>query len=182
MQPATLTSRLIDLAPHLEKAGYRRLHPRPPRLGQSEEPHNAATPSKIQAQLVVGFSIRRTPSIVRSSRLVQWRLDRPRSRPVDHRRASQPPDIMDMCSLRIAPTVGHSALYRPLRLRNSTPRRHAHAHPLAVPKFVATDMPAISQPLRVGHQASPKPSMMTAKDVMDDDLPTLRMPVLIHVG
>jgi pimeloyl-ACP methyl ester carboxylesterase len=169
-----------NLAPHLERAGYRVYTPDLLGFGQSEEPHNASYSIQDQAELMVGFFD--TVGLERVD-LAGWSMGGwiAQKVAVDHPERVNRLILMDSAGLRMPPDWD-TRLFTP-----TTPAEldkldaMLTPHPPAVPKFVAQDILKISANYAwVTKRALA--SMMTAKDVMDDDLPTLKMPVLILWG
>jgi len=169
-----------NLAPHLEKAGYRIYTPDLLGFGQSEEPRNASYSIEDQAQLVVEFF---DAVGLKQVDLAGWSMGGwiAQKVAVDHPERVNRLVLMDSAGLKMPPEFD-SRLFTP-----TTPAELEHLgamlmpHPPAVPRFVALDMLRVSANYAwVTKRALA--SMMTAKDVMDDDLPSLRMPVLILWG
>lgn len=169
-----------NLAPHLVKAGYRVYTPDLLGFGQSEEPHNATYSIQDQADVVVGFF---DAVGLRQVDLAGWSMGGwiAQKIAVDHPERVNRLILMDSAGLKMSPEWD-ARLFTP-----TTPDELDHLgamltpHPPAVPRFVALDMLRISANYAwVTKRALA--SMMTAKDVMDDDLPSLKMPVLILWG
>jgi len=169
-----------NLAPHLERAGYRVYTPDLLGFGQSEEPHNATYSIEDQSQLVVDFfdavGLKRVD-------LAGWSMGGwiVQKVAVDHPERVNRLILMDSAGLRMPPEWD-TRLFTP-----TTPAEldkldaMLTPHPPALPKFVAKDILRISANYAwVTKRALA--SMMTAKDVMDDELPSLKMPVLILWG
>jgi len=169
-----------NLAPHLERAGYRVYTPDLLGFGQSEEPHNATYSIEDQSQLVVEFfdavGLKRVD-------LAGWSMGGwiVQKVAVDHPERVNRLILMDSAGLRMPPEWD-TRLFTP-----TTPAEldkldaMLTPHPPAMPRFMAKDILRISANYAwVTKRALA--SMMTAKDVMDDDLPSLKMPVLILWG
>jgi pimeloyl-ACP methyl ester carboxylesterase len=169
-----------NLAPYLVKAGYRVYTPDLLGFGQSEEPHNANYSIAEQAKIVVGFFDRvglQQPDLVGWS-MGGWIVQKVA---VTHPDRVRRLVLMDSAGLRVAPNWD-TRLFTP-----STPDELSRLNelltpnPPSVPGFVAQDI------LRVSANTSwvikrALASMFSAKDVTDDDLPALKMPVLILWG
>jgi pimeloyl-ACP methyl ester carboxylesterase len=169
-----------NLAPHLERAGYRVYTPDLLGFGQSEEPHNASYSIEDQAQLVVEFF---DAVGLKQVDLAGWSMGGwiAQKVAVDHPDRVNRLILMDSAGLKMSPDWD-TRLFTP-----TTPAELDHLgamltpHPPSVPKFVAKDMLRVSADYAwVTRRALA--SMLTAKDVMDDDLPSLKMPVLILWG
>jgi pimeloyl-ACP methyl ester carboxylesterase len=170
----------VNLAPYLEKAGYRVYTPDLLGFGQSEEPHNASYSITDQADLVVGFM---DAIGLRQVDLGGWSMGGWIAQKV----AVENPErvnrlvLMDSAGLKMPPSW-NTHLFTP-----TTPAElnQLHAllmpHPPALPRFVAQDMIRLSASYGWVIKRA-LASMLTAKDVMDDDLPSLKMPVLILWG
>jgi pimeloyl-ACP methyl ester carboxylesterase len=170
----------VSLTPYLEKSGYRVYAPDLLGFGQSEEPVNASYSISDQANLVVDFfdamGLRRTD-------LAGWSMGGwiAQKVAVDHPERVSRLVLMDSAGLTVPPTWD-TKLFTP-----TTPAELNQLeallmpHPPAMPSFVANDI------LRVSSSYSwvvkrALASMLTAKDVTDEDLPSLKMPVLILWG
>lgn len=170
----------VSLTPYLEKSGYRVYTPDLLGFGQSEEPVNATYSIQDQADLVAEFfdavGLRRTD-------LGGWSMGGWIAQKVafDHPERVKRLILMDSAGLTMPPSWD-TRLFTP-----TTPAELAQLnallmpHPPAMPQFVAQDI------LRISAQYSwvvkrALTSMLSAKDVMDDDLPSLKMPVLILWG
>jgi pimeloyl-ACP methyl ester carboxylesterase len=169
-----------NLAPHLEKACYRIYTPDLLGFGQSEEPRNASYSIEDQAQLVVEFF---DAVGLKQVDLAGWSMGGwiAQKVAVDHPERVNRLILMDSAGLNMPPEFD-SRLFTP-----TTPAELERLgamlmpHPPAVPRFVALDMLRVSANYAwVTKRALA--SMLTAKDAMDDDLPSLRMPVLILWG
>jgi pimeloyl-ACP methyl ester carboxylesterase len=170
----------VNLAPHLERAGYRVYTPDLLGFGQSEEPNNATYSIAEQARLVVAFFDRVG---LRQVDLAGWSMGGwiAQKVAVDHPERVRRLILMDSAGLRMPPEWD-TRLFTP-----TTPAELAQLdallmpHPPAMPQFVAQDILRISASYSwVVKRALA--SMLTAKDVMDEHLPSLRMPVLILWG
>ena len=170
----------VNLAPYLKKSGYRVYTPDLLGFGQSEEPLNATYSISDQAELVVGFfdamGLQRTD-------LGGWSMGGwiAQKVAVDHPERVSRLILMDSAGLTVPPTWD-TKLFTP-----TTPAELDQLeallmpHPPAMPRFVQEDMLRISASYSwVVKRALA--SMLTAKDVMDEDLPSLKMPVLILWG
>jgi len=170
----------INLIPYIKEAGYRVYTPDLLGFGQSEEPHNASYSINDQANMVVGFMD--TVGLERVD-LGGWSMGGWIAQKV----AVNNPErvrrlmLMDSAGLNIPPRWD-THLFTP-----TTPAEleQLHAllmpHPRALPRFVAQDMLRISANYGWVIKRA-LASMLTAQDVMDDDLPSLKMPVLILWG
>jgi pimeloyl-ACP methyl ester carboxylesterase len=170
----------VNLAPYLENSGYRIYTPDLLGFGQSEEPLNASYSISDQADLIVGFfdamGLQRTD-------LGGWSMGGwiAQKVAVDHPERVSRLILMDSAGLTVPPTWD-TKLFTP-----TTPAELDQLeallmpHPPAVPRFVQQDMLRISASYSwVVKRALA--SMLTAKDVMDEELPSLKMPVLILWG
>jgi len=170
----------VNLAPYLEKSGYRIYTPDLLGFGQSEEPLNASYSISDQADLIVGFfdamGLQRTD-------LGGWSMGGwiAQKVAVDHPERVSRLILMDSAGLTVPPTWD-TKLFTP-----TTPAELDQLeallmpHPPLVPRFVQQDMLRISASYSwVVKRALA--SMLTAKDVMDEELPSLKMPVLILWG
>ncbi len=169
-----------NLAPHLERAGYRVYTPDLLGFGQSEEPTNASYSIDEQAQIVVGFfdSVGLSKPNLGGWSMGGWIAQKVA---VDHPDRVKRLILMDSAGLRIAPDW-EAGLFTP-----TTPAELDRLdsllmpNPPRVPKFVAQDILRVSANYAwVTRRALA--SMMSARDVMDDELPTLRVPTLILWG
>ena len=170
----------VSLTPYLEKSGYRVYTPDLLGFGQSEEPQNASYSISDQADLVVSFfdamGLNRTD-------LGGWSMGGwiAQKVAVDHPERVSRLILMDSAGLMIPPTWD-TRLFTP-----TTPAELEQLdallmpHPPAVPTFVAQDILRISSSYAWVVKRAVA-SMLTAKDAMDDDLPSLKMPVLILWG
>ena len=169
-----------NLAPYLVKAGYRVYMPDLLGFGQSEEPRNASYSITDQADVVTGFMD--TVGLQRVD-LGGWSMGGWIAQKValDNPERVRRLVLMDSAGLRMPPGWD---------LRLFTPTTPAeldqlHAlmmpHPPAVPRFVANDMLRLSQSYGWVIKRA-LASMLTAQDVTDDDLPSLKMPVLLLWG
>jgi pimeloyl-ACP methyl ester carboxylesterase len=170
----------VSLTPYLEKSGYRVYAPDLLGFGQSEEPVNASYSISDQADLIANFfdavGLRRTD-------LAGWSMGGwiAQKVAVDHPERVSRLILMDSAGLTVPPTWD-TRLFTP-----TTPAELDQLdallmpHPPAVPRFVAQDILRISASYAwVVKRALA--SMLSAKDVMDEDLPSLKMPVLILWG
>ncbi|WP_263353514.1 alpha/beta fold hydrolase [Acidicapsa acidisoli] len=170
----------VSLTPYLEKSGYRVYAPDLLGFGQSEEPINATYSISDQASLVANFfdamGLRRTD-------LAGWSMGGwiAQKVAVDHPERVSRLILMDSAGLTMPPTWD-TRLFTP-----TTPAELDQLdallmpHPPAVPRFVAKDILRISASYAWVVKRAVA-SMLTAKDVMDEDLPSLKMPVLILWG
>jgi pimeloyl-ACP methyl ester carboxylesterase len=170
----------VSLAPYLVKSGYRVYTPDLLGFGQSEEPTDASYSISDQADVVVGFldavGLNRTD-------LGGWSMGGwiAQKVAVDHPERVSRLVLMDSAGLKMPP-AWDTRLFTP-----TTPAELDQLdallmpHPPAVPKFVAEDILRISSNYAWVVKRAVA-SMLTAKDVMDDDLPSLKMPVLILWG
>jgi pimeloyl-ACP methyl ester carboxylesterase len=169
-----------NLSPYLQKAGFRVYTPDLLGFGQSEEPYNASYSITDQANLMVGFL-----DAVGLSRvnLGGWSMGGwiAQKVAVDHPDRVHRLILMDSAGLKMPPRWD-TRLFTP-----TTPAELAqlHAllmpHPPAVPRFVAKDILRLNATYGWVIKRA-LASMMTAQDVTDDDLPSLRMPVLLLWG
>lgn len=170
----------VNLTPFLEKNGYRVYTPDLLGFGQSEEPTDASYSIQDQADLVVSFF---DAMGLRHTDLGGWSMGGwiAQKVAVDHPERVTRLILMDSAGLKIPP-AWNTNLFTP-----KTPAELAQLnalltpHPPAMPKFVAQDI------LRVSSNYSwvvrrALTSMLSAKDVMDDDLSSLQMPVLLLWG
>jgi len=170
----------VNLAPYLKKCGYRVYTPDLLGFGQSEEPVDASYSISDQADLVVSFfdamGLQRTD-------LGGWSMGGwiAQKVAVDHPERVSRLILMDSAGLTVPPTW-NTKLFTP-----TTPAELDQLeallmpHPPAMPRFVQQDMLRISANYSwVVKRALA--SMLTAKDVMDEELPSLKMPVLILWG
>jgi len=170
----------IKLTPYLQRAGYRVYTPDLLGFGQSEEPHNSTYSITDQAETVVGFldavGLQRVD-------LGGWSMGGwiAQKVAVDNPERVRRLVLMDSAGLKMPPRWD-THLFTP-----TTPAEvdQLHAllmpHPPAMPRFVAQDMIRLSASYGWVIKRA-LASMLTAKDVMDDDLPSLKMPVLILWG
>ena len=170
----------IRMLPYLQRAGYRVYTPDLLGFGQSDEPLTASYSIKEQSRLVVGFMDQ--VGLERVD-LGGWSMGGWIAQKV----AVDNPDrvrrlvLMDSAGLNVPPTWDTN-IFTP-----RTPAELNELHSLLtpdakpMPKFVVDDMLRLSK--NYGWVVKKAlASMMTAKDVMDDDLPSLKMPVLILWG
>lgn len=169
-----------NLAPYLERAGYRVYTPDLLGFGQSEEPTNATYSIADQANLVVKFF---DAVGLRDADLAGWSMGGwiAQRVAVDHPTRVRRLVLMDSAGLMMRPDWD-TRLFTP-----TTPAELDKLdallmpHPPSVPGFVAQDILRLSASYAwVVKRALA--SMMTAKDVTDADLPKLKMPVLILWG
>lgn len=170
----------VSLVPYLVRSGYRVYTPDLLGFGQSEEPTNASYSISDQADLVEGFF---DAMGLNRADLGGWSMGGWIAQKVavdDPRRVSRL-ILMDSAGLMVPPTWD-TRLFTP-----TTPAELNQLdallmpHPPAMPNFVAQDILRISSNYAWVVKRAVA-SMLTAKDVMDDDLPTLKMPVLILWG
>jgi pimeloyl-ACP methyl ester carboxylesterase len=170
----------VNLVPYLEKTGYRVYTPDLLGFGQSEEPKNATYSISDQADLVADFfdavGLKRTD-------LGGWSMGGwiAQKVAVDHPERVSRLILMDSAGLMVPPSWD-THLFTP-----TTPAEVAQLealltpHPPAMPQFMVKDMLRISASYSwVVKRALT--SMLSAQDVMDEDLPSLKMPVLILWG
>jgi pimeloyl-ACP methyl ester carboxylesterase len=169
-----------NLAPYLERAGYRVYTPDLLGFGQSEEPTNATYSIADQARLIVHFLDRMG---LQQADLAGWSMGGwiAQKVAVDHPSRVRRLVLMDSAGLMMRPDWD-TRLFTP-----TTPEELDKLdallmpHPPTVPGFVAQDILRLSASYAwVVKRALA--SMMTAQDVTDADLPKLRMPVLILWG
>ena len=169
-----------NLAPYLDRAGFRVYTPDLLGFGQSEEPRNATYSISDQAQLVVDFF---DAVGLKKPDLGGWSMGGwiAQKVAVDHPERVRRLILMDSAGLAIRPNWD-TRLFTP-----TTPAELDKLdallmpHPPPVPSFVAHDILRLSASYAwVTKRALA--SMMSAKDVMDDELSSLRMPVLILWG
>jgi len=169
-----------NLAPYLKKSGYRIYTPDLLGFGQSEEPLNASYSISDQADLVVNFF---DAMGLQRADLGGWSMGGwiAQKVAVDHPERVSRLILMDSAGLTVHPTWD-TKLFTP-----TTPAELEQLeallmpNPPAMPRFVANDILRISANYSwVVKRALA--SMLTAKDVTDDDLPSLKMPVLILWG
>lgn len=170
----------IRMLPYLQRAGYRVYTPDLLGFGQSDEPLTASYSIKEQSRLVVGFMDQ--VGLERVD-LGGWSMGGwiAQKVAVDNPERVRRLVLMDSAGLKVPPSWDMN-LFTP-----STPEELNELHalltpdPKPMPKFVVDDMLRLSKNYGwVVRKALA--SMMTAKDVMDDDLPSLKMPVLILWG
>jgi pimeloyl-ACP methyl ester carboxylesterase len=170
----------VSLTPYLEKSGYRVYTPDLLGFGQSEEPVNATYSISDQADLVADFFDAMGLS---QTDLAGWSMGGwiAQKVAVDHPERVSRLILMDSAGLTMPP-LWDTRLFTP-----TTPAELDQLdallmpHPPAVPRFVARDILRISSSYAwVVKRALA--SMLSAKDVMDEDLPSLKMPVLILWG
>jgi pimeloyl-ACP methyl ester carboxylesterase len=170
----------VNLLPYLKKSGYRIYTPDLLGFGQSEEPTNASYSISDQADLVVDFfdvvGLKRTD-------LGGWSMGGwiAQKVAVDNPQRVSRLILMDSAGLMIPP-AWDTHLFTP-----TTPQELAQLeallmpNPPAMPKFVVQDMLRVSASYSWVVKKALN-SMLSAKDVMDEDLPSLKMPVLILWG
>jgi len=168
------------LSPYLQKAGYRVYTPDLLGFGQSEEPHNASYSITDQADLMVGFLDEVGLSRVD---LGGWSMGGwiAQKVAVDHPDRVRRLVLMDSAGLKMPPHWD-TRIFTP-----TTPAELAQLHalltprPPKVPSFVAKDVLRLNAAYGWVIKRA-LASMLTARDVTDDDLPSLKMPVLILWG
>ena len=168
------------LSPYLQKAGYRVYTPDLLGFGQSEEPHNASYSITDQADLIVGFLDEVGLSRVD---LGGWSMGGwiAQKVAVDHPDRIRRLVLMDSAGLKMPPRWD-TRVFTP-----TTPAELAQLHalltprPPSVPSFVAKDVLRLNAAYGWVIKRA-LASMLTAQDVTDDDLPSLKMPVLILWG
>jgi pimeloyl-ACP methyl ester carboxylesterase len=170
----------VNLAPYLDRAGFRVYTPDLLGFGQSEEPYNATYSIQDQAKLVVSFF---NAVGLKQVDLAGWSMGGwiAQKVAVDHPERVRRLILMDSAGLRIPPDWD-TRLFTP-----TTPEELDKLdallmpNPPAVPNFVAQDILRLSASYAwVVKRALA--SMLTAKDVMDEQLPSLKMPVLLLWG
>jgi pimeloyl-ACP methyl ester carboxylesterase len=170
----------IRMLPYLQQAGYRVYTPDLLGFGQSDEPHNASYSIQEQARLVVGFMDK--VGLERVD-LGGWSMGGwiAQKVAVDNPERVRRLVLMDSAGLKVPPKWD-TKIFTP-----TTPDELNQLHamltpdPKPMPKFVVEDMLRLSRDYGwVVKKALA--SMMTANDVMDADLPSLKMPVLILWG
>ena len=169
-----------DLAPFLDRAGFRVYTPDLLGFGQSEEPINASYSISDQADLVVDFfdAVGIKQADLGGWSMGGWIVQRVA---IEHPERIRRLVLMDSAGLKMPPKWD-TRLFTP-----TTPAELDQLdallmpHPPQVPDFVAHDILRLSASYAwVVKRALA--SMLTAKDVTDADLPTLKMPVLILWG
>jgi pimeloyl-ACP methyl ester carboxylesterase len=169
-----------NLTPYLEKSGYRVYAPDLLGFGQSEEPADASYSISDQADLIENFF---DAMGLKQTDLAGWSMGGwiAQKVAVDHPERVSRLILMDSAGLTVPPSWD-TRLFTP-----TTPAELNQLeallmpHPPAMPRFVANDILRISANYSwVVKRALA--SMLSAKDVMDDGLPTLKMPVLILWG
>jgi pimeloyl-ACP methyl ester carboxylesterase len=169
-----------NLAPYLDRAGYRVYTPDLLGFGQSEEPTSASYSISDQARLVNHFF---DAVGLHQADLAGWSMGGwiAQKVAVDHPGRVRRLILMDSAGLTMRPDWD-TRLFTP-----TTPAEldkldaMLMPHPPAVPGFVAQDILRLSADYAwVVKRALA--SMMTAQDVTDADLPRLKMPVLILWG
>jgi pimeloyl-ACP methyl ester carboxylesterase len=169
-----------NLAPYLQKAGYRVYTPDLLGFGQSEEPHNASYSITDEADVTLGF----LDSVgLQQVDLGGWSMGGwiAQKLAVDHPERVRRLVLMDSAGLKMPPGWD-TRLFTP-----TTPAELEQLHallmpnPPAVPKFVAKDILRLNANYGWVIKRA-LASMLTADDVTDDDLPSLKMPVLILWG
>ncbi|HEY9126826.1 MAG TPA: alpha/beta fold hydrolase, partial [Acidobacteriaceae bacterium] len=170
----------IRMLPYLQRAGYRVYTPDLLGFGQSDEPLTATYSIREQSRLVVGFMDK--VGLERVD-LGGWSMGGWIAQKV----AVDNPDrvrrlvLMDSAGLKVPP-AWDTNLFTP---RTPAELNELHAlltpDPKPMPKFVVDDMLKLSRDYGwVVKKALA--SMLSARDVMDADLPSLKMPVLILWG
>ena len=170
----------VSLAPYLVRSGYRVYTPDLLGFGQSEEPPNATYSISDEADVVEGFfdAVGLTHTDLGGWSMGGWVAQKVA---VDHPERVKRLILMDSAGLTVPPTWD-TRLFTP-----TTPAELDQLdallmpHPPMVPKFVAQDVLRISANYAWVVKRAVA-SMLTAKDVMDDDLPSLKRPVLILWG
>jgi pimeloyl-ACP methyl ester carboxylesterase len=170
----------VNLVPYLKKSGYRVYTPDLLGFGQSEEPTNASYSIGDQADLVINFF---DAMGLQRADLGGWSMGGwiAQKVAVDNPERVSRLILMDSAGLMMRPSWD-TRLFTP-----TTPAELAQLqalltpHPKAMPQFMAQDILRISASYSwVVKRALT--SMLSAKDVMDEDLPSLKMPVLILWG
>jgi pimeloyl-ACP methyl ester carboxylesterase len=170
----------VKLAPYLEKSGFRVYTPDLLGFGQSEEPRNVNYSIAEQARVIRFFLDRlnlQQPDLVGWS-MGGWIVQKVA---IDHPGRVRRLVLMDSAGLRMAPGLD-TRLFTPTTPDElSRLNEFLTPNPPKMPGFVAQDI------LRVSANTSwvikrALASMFSAKDVTDDDLPSLKMPVLILWG
>lgn len=170
----------VNLVPYLEKSGYRIYTPDLLGFGQSEEPRNASYSISDQADLVVNFF---DAMGLQRADLGGWSMGGwiAQKIAVDHPERVNRLILMDSAGLMMPPSWD-TRLFTP-----TTPAELAQLeallmpHPPTMPQFMAQDMLRISASYSWVVKRALN-SMLSAKDVTDGDLPSLKMPVLILWG
>jgi pimeloyl-ACP methyl ester carboxylesterase len=170
----------LSLTPYLVKAGYRVYTPDLLGFGQSEEPRDATYSIADQSELVVHFM---DAMHIDQADLAGWSMGGwiAQKVAVDYPERVRRLILMDSAGLHISPNY-ETRLFTPTN-RTELNQLNALLTPNAkpVPGFVAKDILKVSADYAwVVKRALA--SMYTAEDVTDDDLPSLRMPVLILWG
>ena len=170
----------INMTPYLRKAGYRVYTPDLLGFGQSDEPRNANYSIADQAEMVVGFM---DAANLERVDLGGWSMGGwiAQKVAVDHPERVRRLVLMDSAGLNMPPRWD-THLFTPTT-RAELNQLHAMLtpNPRPVPAFVAHDILRLSATYGwVVKRALA--SMLSAQDVMDDDLPSLKMPVLILWG
>ncbi|WP_263359360.1 alpha/beta fold hydrolase [Acidicapsa ligni] len=169
-----------NLLPYLIRAGYRVYTPDLLGFGQSEEPPNASYSIAEQARVVVRFI---DAMGLKQTDLVGWSMGGwiAQKVAVDHPERVRRLVLMDSAGLSMPPSWD-TRLFTP-NSREDLEQLDAllMPHPPRIPEFLVADI------LRVSHKhrwviERAMASMLTAKDVMDAQLPSLQMPVLILWG
>lgn len=170
----------VNLTPFLEKNGYRVYTPDLLGFGQSEEPTDASYSIQDQADLIVDFF---DTVGLRRADLGGWSMGGwiAQKVAVDHPERVTRLILMDSAGLKVPP-AWNTELFTP---KNPAELAQLNAlltpDPHPIPGFMAQDILRVSASYSwVVRRALS--SMMTARDVMDDDLSSLRMPVLILWG
>jgi pimeloyl-ACP methyl ester carboxylesterase len=170
----------VNLAPFLEKAGYRVYTPDLLGFGQSEEPSDASYSISDQAKVVVEFF---DAMGLKQTDLAGWSMGGwiAQKVAVDHPERIRRLVLLDSAGLRLPPDWD-TRLFTPV-----TPDELNQLdallmpHPPTLPGFLTMDI------LRTSAHSSwvvkrALASMLTATDVTDSQLPSLKMPVLILWG
>ncbi len=170
----------LDLAPYLQKAGYRIYTPDLLGYGESEQPASATYSIPEQADLVAQFL---DAMHLQQTDLVGWSM----GGWIVQRVAFEHPAritrlvLLDSAGLKMAPSWD-TRLFTP-----DSPEQLDALNALLMPKpptvpgFLARDIIQTSQQNAWVVQRA-LASMLTARDVTDAQLPTLKMPVLILWG
>ena len=169
-----------NLTPYLTRAGYRVYTPDLLGFGQSEEPPNATYSIAEQARVVVRFM---DALNLKQADLVGWSMGGwiAQKVAVDHPEYVRRLVLMDSAGL-LMPPAWDIRLFTPSN-RQQLEQLDAllMPNPPRIPDFVAEDILRVSQKHGWVVKRALQ-SMLTAKDVMDTQLPTLDMPVLILWG
>ncbi|HEX4031138.1 MAG TPA: alpha/beta fold hydrolase [Terracidiphilus sp.] len=169
-----------NLAPDFARAGYRVYMPDLPGYGRSQRPQDFSYSVRDEAAVVIGFmdnlGLRRVT-------LGGWSMGGWIAQLV----AAQQPQrvarlmLFDSAGLHIQP-IWDTRLFTPTSARQlGQLEALLMPHPPAVPEFVARDILRVSATHAWVIQRA-LASMLTGRDVTDDLLPQLKMPVLIAWG